>query len=407
MHQGAERPRAGTAEASRRSARPSAVLVAIATFCIAALGSADRVRGQSQDPAPPSAESPAPKPVPSPEPRQLEPEIVEPDAEESPVTRSAGNEALNSRISESIEKGLSYLARRQERQGSWSNVGGWGEYPVAMTAMAGLAFLMDGNTTTQGRYAPQVDRATTFLLRSVNPNGLFARGEADARPMHGHGFATLFLSQVYGVTEDKVRAGQIHEALTKAIKLTGQAQSTLGGWLYTPDARADEGSVTVTQIQGLRGCRNAGIAVPKSVIDQAMEYLTKSLNEDGGIRYTAAARGPSRPALTAAALVCWFNAGQFDNPLVGPALQFCKDNVRPTSTRGGWDFYAHLYMSQALWVSSSPDWDEYYRKRADFLIRLQREDGSWEADNVGDIYGTSIALIILQLPFQQLPIMQR
>ena len=69
-----------------------------------------------------------------------------------------------------MDRGLAYLARAQERRGSWSNRRRARRYPVAMTALAGIAFLMDGNTTTQGRYAPQVDRAANFLLRSVDPN---------------------------------------------------------------------------------------------------------------------------------------------------------------------------------------------------------------------------------------------
>jgi prenyltransferase beta subunit len=276
-----------------------------------------------------------------------------------------------------------------------------------MTALAGMALLMDGNTTTQGRYAPQVDRATSFLVRSSNPSGVFARGEADARPMHGHGFALLFLSQVYGMTEDPARNRQIHEVLTRGIQLTAEAQSYAGGWMYTPNARADEGSVTVTQVQGLRACRNVGLAVPKSVIDQAMQYLVNSQNSDGGIRYAAGMRGPSRPAITAAAVCCWYNAGEYDNPLAKQALAFCKEQIKPHVTQGGHDFYAHLYLAQSLFVSSDPDWGEYYHKRRDYLLGLQLPDGSWDGDNVGDVYGTAVALIVLQLPYQQVPIMQR
>ena len=44
------------------------------------------------------------------------------------------------------------------------------------------------------------------------------------------------------------RAEQIHDVLTRAVGLTARAQSDLGGWLYTPDARADEGSVTVIDL---------------------------------------------------------------------------------------------------------------------------------------------------------------
>ena len=105
-----------------------------------------------------------------------------------------------------IDRGLAYLARVQDRQGSWSNRGGYGAYPVAMTALAHLALLMDGNTTTQGRYAPQVDRATRFLMSSATPSGLIARGGVESRPMYGHGFTLLTLGQLYGMSEDARRA---------------------------------------------------------------------------------------------------------------------------------------------------------------------------------------------------------
>ena len=72
----------------------------------------------------------------------------------------------------------------------------------------------------------------------------------------------------------------------------------------------------------------------------------------------------------------------------------------------GHDFYAHLYLAQALYISSDPDWGSYFQKRRDFLLDQQQSDGSWWGDGVGDVYGTALALIILQLPYNQLPIMQ-
>ncbi|MEK6676663.1 MAG: prenyltransferase/squalene oxidase repeat-containing protein [Planctomycetota bacterium] len=317
-------------------------------------------------------------------------------------------DGITPETTDAIDRGLAYLARTQDRQGGWTNKeGGYGKYPVAMTALAGLALLMDGNTTTQGRYAPNVDRATTFLVRSLKPNGLLARQEDEARPMHGHGFALLYLSQVHGMIEDPARSQQLSEVITKAVQLTAKAQSPAGGWIYTPESRSDEGSVTITQVQALRSSRNAGFAVPKSVIDDAMQYLAKSQNSDGGIRYALNMQGPSRPPITAAAVCCWYNAGEYDNPLAKLALEYCKQEIKPQSIVGGHGFYAHLYFSQALFVSSDPLWEEYFRKRRDFLLGMQNPDGSWEGDSVGDVYGTAVALIILQLPFQQLPIMQR
>jgi len=307
-----------------------------------------------------------------------------------------------------IERGLAYLGRTQDRQGSWSNQGRYGAYPVAMTALAGLAMLMDGNTPTQGRYAPQVDRAVRYLMASANPDGLIARGESEGRPMFGHGFAMLFLSQVLGMLDDPARERELQEILGRAVTLTGKAQSAGGGWYYTPNANSDEGSVTITQVQGLRSCRNAGVTVPKEVIDRAMHYLEQSQNSDGGIRYALNQRqGASRPAITAAAVCCWFNAGEYDHPRAKRALAFCKPSIKPDRTLGGHDFYAHLYLAQALYVSDDAYWKEYFPARRDVMLMSQRSDGSWWGDGVGDVYGTALALIVLQLPYHSLPIMQK
>lgn len=316
-------------------------------------------------------------------------------------------EGITPTTAKAIDRGLAYLASHQNRQGAWSNKGGYGAYPVAMTSLAGLALLMDGNTTTQGRFAPQVDRAAKYVLRSAGANGMIGRMEYEPRPMYGHGFGMLFLSQLYGMTEDVDRASQIHGVLSRGVELTTRAQSRSGGWIYTPTSGGDEGSVTITQVQALRSCRNVGVAVPKETIDQAMDYLARSQNSDGGIRYSVRQRGgTSRVPITAAAVCCWFNAGEYDNPRALRALEYARGILKPNTRVGGHDFYAHLYLAQALYVSSDDSWNDYFVKRRDYLLALQRRDGSWQGDGVGDIYGTAIALIILQLPFNQLPIMQ-
>lgn len=225
--------------------------------------------------------------------------------------------------------------------------------------------------------------------------------------MYGHGFSMLFLGQLYGMSEDAQRQREIEHVLNGAIELTARAQSRLGGWIYTPTSRGDEGSVTITQVQALRSCRNAGLAVPKRVVDDAMNYLKMSSNSDGGISYRAKHPGPSRPAITAAAVCCWFNAGEYDNPFAKRALAYAKETISINPWRGGHWFYAHLYLSQALYLAGEKEWDAYFPRIRKQLLQLQQEDGSWPQLQVGKVYSTAIALIILQLPYNQLPIMQR
>jgi hypothetical protein len=192
--------------------------------------------------------------------------------------------------------------------------------------------------------------------------------------------------------------------------LTARSQSDDGGWIYTPNSRGDEGSVTITQLQGLRACRNSGIAVSRKVIDNALGYLDKSALPDGGIAYRADRRGSSRPPITAAAVACWYHAGQHDHPLAIKALAYIKQRIGTGGSRGGtWGhyFYAHFYMAQVMWLSGEEDWAWYFPSMRDWLLSTQGPDGSWEGDSVGKTYGTAIALTILQMPYGYLPILQR
>lgn len=309
-----------------------------------------------------------------------------------------------------IAAGLNYLARTQNRDGSWNNMGGWGSYPTAMTALAGTAFVMNGNTPTQGRYARNVRKATDFLLRVAQPNGLIATASEEGRSMHGHGFAMLFLAQAYGMEEDRATQRRIHDVLARAVRITERSQSRVGGWLYSPNMDGDEGSVTVTQIQGLRACRDAGVQVNPAIVRNAVRYIERSANPDGGIRYQALGGGGSRPPITAAAVATLYNAGNYDSPLALRCLEYCDRTISVESGGSGvWGhyFYAHLYYAQAKYQRGGKEWERYYRAMSVRLAGMQSSDGSWMGDQVGTVYGTAIALIILQLPYQYAPIFQR
>ncbi len=125
----------------------------------------------------------------------------------------------------------------------------------------GLAFLCSGSTSTQGPYAKNISRTTDFLLSKSRANGLIGDQVADVRYTYGHGFAMLFLSQILGEEGLLDRREELVAVLNKAVDFCGKAQTPSGGWGYVSAKDAndyDEGSTTITQVQGLRGCRNAG-----------------------------------------------------------------------------------------------------------------------------------------------------
>jgi hypothetical protein len=249
-----------------------------------------------------------------------------------------------------------------------------------------------------------------YLIRCATPTGLITgTGQDSGQPMHGHGFALMFLASVYGmITKDSLRK-QVAETIRKAVQLTSQGQSAQGGWTYIPGA-GDEGSVTVTQVQALRAAQNAGFLVPKSVIEEAGNYLEKCRTPEGGIQYSLLSGGGSRLPISAAAVATLYNAGQFDSPIATDCLKYVWGQFQATegwNKGGGHAFYSHLYASQGFYMAGDEYWDKYFPATRDQLIAMQGGDGSWNGDGIGQVYGTSIAVIILQLPFKYLPVFQR
>jgi hypothetical protein len=308
-----------------------------------------------------------------------------------------------------VIKGLDHLAGSQADDGSWITGGGQA-YPVAMTGLAGTAFLAHGNSPTRGKYAKTVQGVVEYLVRCTTPTGLITSSTQDnGMPMHGHGFALLFLASVYGmITKESLRR-QVGDAVRKAVTLTSQGQSTDGGWTYTPGT-GDEGSVTVTQVQALRAAQNAGFLVPKTVIDEAAAYLEKCRTREGGIQYSLRLSSGPRLPISAAAVATLYNAGQFDSPIAVDCLKYVWGQFQASDdwNKGrGHAFYTHLYASQGFYMAGDAYWDVYFPKTRDQLIAMQGGDGSWNGDGIGQVFGTSIAVIILQLPYKYLPVFQR
>lgn len=312
-------------------------------------------------------------------------------------------------VHEAIQRGLQWLSRNQANDGSWRNAGGYGTYPAAMTCLAGMALLASGSTPTRGKYWREVRQSVDFLMKNADAqNGVISVPQEEGRSMYGHGFATLYLASVFGMEEDQKKQERLKRILDKAVTLIGSAQSTAGGWIYTPDSNSDEGSVTVTQVQALRACRMSGIVVDKKVIDRAVGYIKKCQNPDCSIKYSLSSGADGRPAITAAGVAVLYNAGVYDDqPFVEKAYEYCKKHVQVSVDSTGHHFYTHLYWSQALYQHGGKDWTDYFKKQSDWLLKQQKKDGSWEGDGVGTVYGTAIALTILQLPYALAPIYQR
>ncbi|MBY0525550.1 MAG: terpene cyclase/mutase family protein [Gemmataceae bacterium] len=340
----------------------------------------------------------------------------------------ASADELSPEVRKAIDKGLAWVAKSQARDGHWEAQGG--QYPTTMTALGGMVLLMEGSTLREGKYSENIRRAVDWLVDRSQRNGLLGNPNnptESSRYTYGHGYALLFLASVYGEEEDADRRKKLEDVLTRAVEFCGKAQTTRGGWGYVSSADGngfDEGSTTITQLQALRAARNAGIIVPKSVIDGANKYLKDATTEKGSIIYSLAqGRHEGGPALVAAALAGSFNAGEYNSPQAKKWLNYCRTAI-PIGQAGrfGHDEYTHYYYAQALYIlgengyeklfpNSKPEehmtWSKYRKPMFEHLLKTQTSDGSWNSGHIGSIFSTAVNLTILQLDNGTLPIYQR
>lgn len=316
-------------------------------------------------------------------------------------------EEITPELDQAIQRGFEHLRRIQKAEGSFGQ-GRFGDH-AGITSLCAIALLADGNVPGRGEFGDCVQKALDFVLRHSSETGLIVSDDMHG-PMYGHGFATLFLGEIYGMNQEDDR---VRDALVRAVQLIVSSQNDEGGWRYNPVPADADVSVTICEIMALRSARNAGIKVPKSTIDDAIRYVRSCQNDDGGFRYMKDVGGSLWPR-TAAGVASLFYAGVYEDESIDRGLDYLARNAFPRgpgAMAGGFAqahyFYGHYYAVQAMYLAGGERWKAWWPAIREELLAKQNADGSWTDQQVGDAYGTAMALIVLQMPKRYLPIFQR
>jgi hypothetical protein len=309
---------------------------------------------------------------------------------------------MTEKTDKAIAGGLAALARCQNGDGSY----GVGTYRgnIAVTSLCGLAFMSSGSSPGRGPYGAQIDKALAYVMANTSQSGFIAVAASSTHgPMYSHGFGTLFLAEAYGMTHRP----EIREKLQKAVRLIIDSQNIEGGWRYQPVRRDADLSVTICQINALRAARNAGLYVPNETVKACISYVKRSQNHDGGFRYMLQGGASAFPR-SAAGVVALQSAGEYDSKEVRDGIGYLRQYIREIKLGNRYShyYYGHYYAAQAMWLRGGAEWAEWYPAIRDELIGRQTTSGFW-TDMICNEYGTAMALIILQIPNNYLPIFQR
>ncbi|NOX56492.1 MAG: terpene cyclase/mutase family protein [Planctomycetes bacterium] len=334
-----------------------------------------------------------------------------------------------------VSSGLAWLAKHQDRDGSWSfdhwrpacgkdctDPGDLKDCRAGATAMALLAFLGAGQTPKQGFYKKTVGRGFAYLIRNMKTDRLPVRrsGLRKGAPlgdlrghttrknarMYAQGLATLALCEVYAMT----REGRYRGAAQSAVNFIIDAQDPVGGgWRYEPRQPGDL-SVTGWQLMALTSARIAGLKVPDSTLTLAGKFLNH-VQSAGGAFYGYSS--PKRTAsMTAVGLLCCMYLGwtRERRPL--------QDGVTFLSNRGPAEdeMYYNYYATQVLHHWGGEKWKRWNEVMREQLIKTQdrkgHATGSWKPRDRhghvgGRLYMTSLCVMTLEVYYRHLPLYQR
>ncbi len=336
-------------------------------------------------------------------------------------------------LQRSADAGLAWLATLQTRRGAWTaHVGhkrmsdylllpnalsvreqeSTGQGHLGVTSLVGLAYLAGGHLPGRGKYGKIVQRTVDYVSGCVQENGVVS--DSGTR-MYSHAFAVLFLAQVHGM----VGGERTRSTLERAVQIVVDCQNDVGAWRYNAFTPAADLSVTVCQLQALRAARNIGIPVPRDTIDRATDYVlasrTKRGRDQGLFYYKIYGRGAYEKnreyAINAAGLTALYSAGVHEDGLADPVLSFLSDEypqVREWYGDHYFFWYGNYYAAQAFFQAGGSRFERYYDRLSRDLIDMQSSDGRWRNRvGPGDAFSTAVAVILLQIPKQYLPIFQR
>ncbi len=323
------------------------------------------------------------------------------------------NRDFTQRCREAADRGLAWLATKQNANGSWNCKIGYKLYEdyhgedgedVGVTALACMAFVGAGYTPDRGRYGKVVTRGLSFILSCVREEDGYIT--ANGSRMYTHAFAAMFLAEIYGMS----KRPDVKEKLRRSVDLLVAAQNKEGGWRYQPIPVDADLSVTVSVVQGLRAARNVGIAVPYETIERAMRYIrgcatNYGFNYQKSDDYTFNDTRVTFP-LTACGIVALYSAGVYNSREIQGGLRYLQDNRQRMHWGKYHYFYGHYYASQAMYVAGKAYWEGYYPRLRDDILVNQKAEGCWE-DDVGRTYATAMACILLQMPCEMLPLFQK
>ena len=344
-------------------------------------------------------------------------------------------------IESAIDRGVAFLVRRQNRDGSWGSAhqtkgldvyapvpGAHQAFRAGVTSLCIAALIETG--LEKGEVAAALDRGETWLLENLPK---LRRATPDAIYNNwGHAYGIHALSDMLRRRpEDKARSERIRAVLRQQIEMLGRYECVDGGWCYydfkchTQQPSGDSISfVTATTLISLDEARRAGIEIPERLVRRAMESIRRQRKPDFSYCYGEYLKyvpmhpinrpGGSlgRSQVCNLAMRLWGDTTVTDevvrvwlDRLFARNMWLDIGRKRPIPheswfyVAGYFFYFGHYYAARCIDQLPASQRPELQDHLAQVLLHLQEKDGSWWDFPLYDYhqqYGTAFALMSLK-----------
>jgi hypothetical protein len=355
-------------------------------------------------------------------------------------------------LSQSVLRGLAWLAASQSRNGGWSQgeessyMGGSMEElkdkpNVADTCIAALALMRAGSTAKSGPYARNVAAAVGFVCSQIEkapPQGLSITSINGTRVQMKLGqyidtfLAALFLAEVKGSMPDAKGERRLGAALQRTLVKVQQNQRNDGTW-------DDQGWAPVIgqnfASKALNRAAQRGVAVKPEVLDRAARYSQGQFDAKTGGFGSAGSAGVALYSASAnlgamhqaeitqrrdeAQLRVKVKAGKTESERKEAARSLRrietdrkgyqaaqkavidkltdKGFVAGFGSNGGEEFLSYNTIGESLVEKGGPEWVSWDQRITANLQRVQNNDGTWTGHHciTGRTFCTAAALLVL------------
>ncbi|MFN5771393.1 MAG: hypothetical protein ACK44Z_18775, partial [Pirellulaceae bacterium] len=266
---------------------------------------------------------------------------------------SAQNPPLSARaVQQSIERGVQFLEKTQQRDGHWD---GYPNYGCGQTALVTLALLSSGRSPD----APSVSLALEYL-RSKKPERTYE---------------TALQTMVFCAAEPQRDLALIQRNIQWLLEAQQTQGAATGGWGYQQGFTSPDPSNSQFALLALWEAQRVGIQLPPDSLKMSLAYWLRLQQRSGGWSYLPPTMAPiaiqptgSMTSAGIASLLIAEDALQFaDAKVQGERLTCCQGQIDVTPVDQGMQWLAGNFSAAVNPPVNNPAGYWYY-----YLYALER-----------------------------------